>query len=224
MTVPDATTNALGAYLLGSLEPAERAQVRAHLQGCQGCQQEVASLAGLPGLLGRLQRTEVERLTGPKPPADPSVLDRSLTELRHRRDARRHRRLLSVAAALVLSATVGAAVLTLGHSESGSGSVATPVTQTLSGADAKTGVAVRFDLTGQPWGTTIGVVLDRVPNGTHCVLVVVSRDGRRIVAGSWQGAYEGTTNIIAAADIAVEQVSSLEVDTNDGQRLVSVAA
>jgi anti-sigma-K factor RskA len=41
----------LGGYVLGALEPAERADFEEHLAGCQRCQAEVAELRGLPELL-----------------------------------------------------------------------------------------------------------------------------------------------------------------------------
>lgn len=44
-------TTDLGAYVLGSLEPAERAAVDEHLLSCPTCAAELADLAGLPALL-----------------------------------------------------------------------------------------------------------------------------------------------------------------------------
>jgi anti-sigma-K factor RskA len=41
----------LGGYVLGALEPAERADFEEHLAGCERCQAEVAELRGLPALL-----------------------------------------------------------------------------------------------------------------------------------------------------------------------------
>lgn len=41
----------LGGYVLGALEPAERAGFEEHLAGCERCQAEVAELRGLPELL-----------------------------------------------------------------------------------------------------------------------------------------------------------------------------
>jgi anti-sigma-K factor RskA len=43
----------LGGYVLGALEPAERAAFEEHLAGCEACQREVAELRGLPELLER---------------------------------------------------------------------------------------------------------------------------------------------------------------------------
>ena len=41
----------LGVYVLGAIEPAERALVDAHLLTCRDCRDELAGLAGLPALL-----------------------------------------------------------------------------------------------------------------------------------------------------------------------------
>jgi len=42
---------ALGVYVLGAIDPAERARVDAHLTTCEECRAELAEFAGLPGLL-----------------------------------------------------------------------------------------------------------------------------------------------------------------------------
>lgn len=60
---------ALGAYVLGALEPADRAAVANHLGGCAECRAELAGLAGLPGLLARLQLADVVE------PDEPSSTD-----------------------------------------------------------------------------------------------------------------------------------------------------
>ena len=43
---------ALGVYVLGAIDPAERAQVDEHLASCPGCREDLAGLAGLPAMLG----------------------------------------------------------------------------------------------------------------------------------------------------------------------------
>ena len=42
--------HALGVYVLGAIDPAERSMVDAHLSTCPECREELAGLAGLPGL------------------------------------------------------------------------------------------------------------------------------------------------------------------------------
>jgi len=41
----------LGVYVLGAIDPAERALVDSHLATCRDCRDELAGLAGLPALL-----------------------------------------------------------------------------------------------------------------------------------------------------------------------------
>jgi anti-sigma factor RsiW len=58
----DEIRHALGAYVLGAIDPAERAVVDRHIATCPACRDELAGLAGLPALLGRLSLAEVESL------------------------------------------------------------------------------------------------------------------------------------------------------------------
>jgi hypothetical protein len=49
---------ALGVYVLGAIDPAERALVDAHLATCEACQAELADLADLPALLAMVPAEE----------------------------------------------------------------------------------------------------------------------------------------------------------------------
>lgn len=48
----------LGVYVLGAIDPAERALVDSHLAGCRDCRDELAGLAGIPALLSRVGAEE----------------------------------------------------------------------------------------------------------------------------------------------------------------------
>ena len=65
---------ALGVYVLGAIDPAERAQVDEHLATCSECRDELASLAGLPAMLRKVPVVEAERLAAPDAELDPSVV------------------------------------------------------------------------------------------------------------------------------------------------------
>src|SRR5215471_2605101 len=65
---------ALGVYVLGAIDPAERAQVDEHLATCAECREELASLAGLPAMLRKVPVVEAERLAAPDAELDPSVV------------------------------------------------------------------------------------------------------------------------------------------------------
>src|SRR5580704_3477875 len=86
--------HALGVYVLGAIDPAERGFVDAHLSTCPECREELAGLAGLPALLRRVPVAEAERLAHDEIdevpadlPADEPILRSLLTRTaRHRRE------------------------------------------------------------------------------------------------------------------------------------------
>ena len=57
----------LGVYVVGAIEPAERARLESHLEGCPACRDELAGLAGLPALLGRVDQEQLAQVAGPPP-------------------------------------------------------------------------------------------------------------------------------------------------------------
>jgi anti-sigma-K factor RskA len=88
----------LGGYVLGALEPAERAGFEEHLAGCERCQAEVAELRGLPELLEQ---------AAPPVEVPPSLRERTFAAVeraaaRERRRRRLRLALTAVAACLVL--------------------------------------------------------------------------------------------------------------------------
>src|SRR6478672_7141603 len=88
-----------GAYVLGALSPAERAEYERHLSVCPTCRESVAALAVLPGLLSRLDPSTIapQQVTAP-----PTLLPRTLALIATRRRAERlRRRWLTLAAAVV---------------------------------------------------------------------------------------------------------------------------
>jgi Putative zinc-finger len=65
---------ALGVYVVGAIDPAERVLVERHVALCLGCRAELAGLAGIPALLGRVTLDELERQPAPVPPGGPPFL------------------------------------------------------------------------------------------------------------------------------------------------------
>jgi len=203
-------TQALGAYLVGALDPHERADVEAHLAHCPACRDELAGLAGLPGLMSRLTVDEV--LAGP-PAVDDALLERLLSSASRERRVARHRRWLAVAAAVVMLAvgTVGgvtayrASNATHWHSVSAASG---RVHMTVAMASVSTGTSLNLHLSG-------------VPAEQWCRLVAVSDSGKREVAGSWDATYAGTAAIKGTTAIPYQHLSQLVIETGDGTVLVS---
>jgi putative zinc finger protein len=210
LSCADATV-ALGAYVIGSLEPAERADLEAHLAMCPACRDELAELAPLPGLLSRLSVEEA--LTGP-PPVDDAMLERLLAAAqRERRRVARGRWLAAAAAVVVLVAGTAGGV---------AGWRATHATSWTSYAASSGRVHLSVKLASAQSGTRLEMSMRGVAKDERCSLVVVARDGRTEVAGWWEATYSGTAHINGTTSIPRSQVAQLRVVTDTGERLVTL--
>jgi anti-sigma factor RsiW len=65
---------ALGVYVLGAIDPDERAAVDEHLDTCQECRAELAEFMELPGLLALVPAEEAIALADGPLPGDPPLL------------------------------------------------------------------------------------------------------------------------------------------------------
>ena len=223
---------ALGVYVVGAIDPAERSVVNRHLAWCSACRDELAGLAGLPALLGRVTLEEAERgrrdaATTEAP--SPLLLNSMLTEAAKRRNARRRRSaLLAVAASVVVFVGGGAGAAALVSATQA------PTSQSqhhdavdwekVSGRNGATNVIASVKYRRQVWGTEISTWVSGVPAGTRCQLWVIDSSGRRTLAGGWQepavehGIWYPGSVAVAAGSIRAFQV------TSHGKTLVTVSS
>jgi hypothetical protein len=217
---------ALGVYVLGAAEPAERALVRMHLARCRECREELAALAGLPGLLRRVPGDEAERLfageadaAGAAGPADPGVTAGPLAGsalpvlLRRTAKTRRTRRWLAAAA------TAAAVVVASGSGVAASGVFAAnapaprPIPwETFSARNDVTLASATVRYAPAPWGARVEVRVSGIAPGTACQLRVIASGGHRGIAGSWiiaRGEYG--TWIPASTSFPAESVTGFAV-------------
>ena len=225
----------LGVYVVGAIDPADRAMVDQHLAGCPECREELAGLAGLPALLGRVPFDEAAQIANfaertnpgvhPDPePAHSETLTPLLAKVAQRRRASRWRN-LAAAAAVVLVATgsaAGAAQLAQAPAVS-----TTPAAAHWDSAHATTpGTNVTADVRyrGRPWGTELVARVSGIKPGTTCQFWVIGAHGQRWLAGSWTVASawadESYTETVAAPASAVH---AFQV-TTAGRTLVTVRA
>lgn len=177
--------NQLGVYLLGAVGPGERAQIEEHLAACPWCREELAGLAGLPGLLRRVPpdvalHAWIDDATGspPGPPLD--VLIGRVLAIRFRR------RLMAVAAVLVIAAAAATGVQVLHTIPASTTAATTPRwTGTATGASAATGALATVRYATESWGTQLEVQITGIPAGTRCELRVTNVQGQVITAGGW---------------------------------------
>ena len=180
--------HALGVYVLGAIEPGDRAQVDEHLATCTDCREELASLAGLPALLRRVPTAEAERLavadqadsaTGETPPDH--LLPALLARTTQARRVRRWRELAAAAAVAVLALGAGAAA----HGQ------ASHIWHTVSAIDGRTGATLTVKYASVHWGTMMTAQVSGIPAGTVCQFQVTDTQGHHIVVGGWRVEYQG---------------------------------
>jgi hypothetical protein len=182
----------LGVYVLGAIDPAERATVDAHLAGCSDCREELAGLAGLPALLGRVPFEEAERITGPHPgpglPAgkaeqagqtDIPAVTPILAKVAHQRRVRRWRGLAAAAAVVLVTST--AATVSMHAMDA----PAAAHWQSDQRTDPVTHVKLAVKYAAQPGGTKLEAEVTGIRTGTTCEFWVTGSDGQRWSAGSW---------------------------------------
>jgi len=190
----------LGVYVVGAIEPAERALVDAHLNTCRDCREELAGLAPLPALLRRITPEEAARIAYPAADggagkdlpdddreAAPRVLDAMLVQVRARRRTRRVRSAFGIAAGVVIAVGGGAAVgAALSPQPAPRHHVAIRTTE-IAGPVSVGGrtATVRYGTSQWGTGTTMSVKVTGFPQWTACKFWVLTENGHRQEAGSW---------------------------------------
>jgi Putative zinc-finger len=231
--------HALGVYVLGAIDPGDRAQVDEHLATCADCREELASLAGLPALLRRVPTAEAQRLAvaDPAEPAtDETVSDHMLPALlartAHRRRVHRWRELAAAAAVVVLALGAGAAGASLlGSSQPAPRSpvaVQIPPAQawhTVTGTDQLTGTTMTVKYVPMSWGTAMVVRVVGIPSGTVCNFQITDSEGHRWVVGGWRVNYRSSspTWYPASTSLADAMLHSFQV-TVGGKVMATVDA
>jgi hypothetical protein len=221
----------LGVYVLGAIDPAERALVDAHMLTCRECRDELAGLAGLPALLSRVNPDEISRIhaddavptvTDDRPPAEliGTVLD--LAEARRRRTRWRF-----VAAAAAVVAIAGG--LYGGLSSIGTQTARVPLSvgvtdwETVHTTSRVTGATASIKYSQELWGHAFEVQVDRIPLGTTCQLWVVFPDGTRTQVAAWTTARdEGKVWYAGSMASTAEPISSFQITANDKVLLTAV--
>ena len=222
--------SALGVYVVGAIDPADRAVVESHLSWCVACREELAGLAALPGRLGSVPATDVSHLVLDEPGRaaaqgghPPEATLRSLLE--RAAALRRHlmwRRVAAAAAVAVITAGGAVAVSRmLAPPQFRPAASAVPWTATAHGRDPRTGAGATVEYSAQPWGLRAQVQVSGIPAGTRCELLVEG-PGQRVVAGGWTVAAGHADAWYPASAPLASGVRGFDVATMSGKSLVSV--
>jgi Putative zinc-finger len=174
----------LGVYLLGAIEPGQRALVDRHLPACAPCRAELAGLAELPALLRRVPVEEAWQLrpdtTAPPPGPSLAALAGQVSGIRRRR------RRLTAAAAVMAGLAAACGLLGL-HAVMARPQAAAAVewAGTAQGTNPVTGAWAAVRYTPLPWGTELEVQVTGIAAGTRCQLQVTGPNGQDLAAGGW---------------------------------------
>jgi Putative zinc-finger len=218
----------LGVYVLGAIDPAERALVDAHLVTCRDCRDELAGLAGLPALLARVNPDEVSRIgaddtvradahagADDQPPDEliGTVLD--LAEARRRRT--RWRFMAAAAAVVAIAGGLFGGLSSMTTTRT----VAVPVSsggahwETVEATNSVTGASGSVAYSEEMWGDAFAVLVDHIPSGTTCQLWVVHPDGTRTQVAAWTTAKdEGQVWYTGSMPKTSQPISSFEITAN----------
>lgn len=239
MECPEARIS-LGVYVLGAIDPAERAQVDAHLGTCQECRDELAGLAGLPALLARVSREEAIALADTsdspfpwadiEPPEPPRELLATVLDL----TAARRRRRRWGGAGLAVAAAAIAAVGVFGglqlKSSPAQPTVAAGAQQNLyvgpqnsaiqTATGQSGGMTATVSYSSMGWGTYLDTKVKGIPVGTNCQLWVIDTKGNRVLAGGWvTDNLEGSVWYPSSVGMSPKDITAFEVTVGQGKAI-----
>jgi len=225
---------ALGVYVVGAIDPAERVIVDAHLSQCQDCREELAGLAGLPALLGRVPLRDAERLALDstelrdleEPPAE--LLDSLLGQISSRRRARRWRVAAAAAAAAVIAVgggIGGGMLISHGQGSTPPSSLhhAQQTPELVRGSDQATHVSAAVYYSPKKSGTSMQVQVSGIRNGTYCQFWLTTVSDQHFLVGGWMVNGNHGNWYGASSPVAPAMVRSFDISAG-GKVLVTVKA
>ena len=213
---------ALGAYLLGVLEPAECSALERHMVRCAECRAALMELAPLVGLLQHVPFEESLQMAqaGPTPTAPgaaPDSVDTAQAVSRVVRRARGRRALIAGALAAAAAVTGVGVSLSMQSSQP----AAVPSAVTVSATDPATHVTASAALVPGATGASIRLRLSGLPPAV-CRLVVHARDGRTETAASWTSGYATAVSVPGSSSLGVRDIARMDVVTSSGRLLVEL--
>ena len=222
------TRISLGVYVLGAIDPAERALVDAHLATCRDCRDELAGLASLPALLARVGPEELTRIDAEGArPADaepPPELVGTVLDLAAARRRRSWWRYAGAAAAVVVLVAGIFGGLAASRSPAPSFTPGAGAWNEATASSTATGIKANIYFASEDWGTAFAVKVNGIPEGTTCQLSVTYTNGTHAYVTAWMtGQDEGKVYYWGSLPSTGETPASFQI-TSGKQTLVTTPA
>ncbi|HYG94313.1 MAG TPA: zf-HC2 domain-containing protein [Nocardioides sp.] len=226
-----------GAYVLGSLSAAERAEYERHLAGCDECATGVRELAGLPGLLARVS-PDVLDPTHEDEPVPETLLPGLVARVR--RDRRRRS---TAAALLAAAATVlvigGTAIAVRAWDDDGGDPITAPPPSSATSTSALPAQPQRMtslgsgsvtgwiSLTEDAAGTRLDLTCTYESSYGHgpytYTMTVRTADGRVEQVKRWRAMPGEERRVTGTTSATVDEIVSVVVRTADGYPVLRLA-
>ncbi|KHL04000.1 anti-sigma factor family protein [Sinomonas humi] len=218
---------ALGAYLLGALDPEEARAVEDHVATCPACQAQIEELETLPALLDGVPSARAEALVEAPVqlndlPAPPALLAR----VRARRRALRLRWAAALAGAAAASLALGVALgpvvagVTTAEPPTASPSPSPAASYLITSSD---GAQVDLALVRKGWGTELDLVCRGMPSAGVFSVWVVADDGAQERAASWSSTgYAGRAVLTGATSYQLASIRSIQIRDDTQRTLASL--
>lgn len=216
-----------GAYVLGSLAPAERTMYERHLAVCPVCREAVAEIAVLPGLLGRLDATAASQIVGGEDGLDapesrlPKLIEAAAKSRRREAWVRRWR----MAGAIVAAAAI-ATFASFGFApDDNPARQDPPVAMAAMTKVQTTPVNAEVALTQTVAGTEVRMHCTYANNGDEhgpytYRLVAVGADGTKEQVGSWMAGPGSDLTLSGVTHFAYHDIDKVELQKNSGDPIL----
>lgn len=213
----DRHAQSAAAYVLGALDPAERAAYEEHLATCASCRAEVVDAESVMPFLQVSEEGDLDRVEE-VPPLPDTLLPRLLAAERHERRRRRRLRvgLGAVAAACVLVlGTVVIASRSGGGPDSRPMAAAQPTSLRATAALEATGSGTR--ITVRCWDRT-----GAASAGYAYTLSARSRSGRVTPLGTWRLDDGQPITFTTSSSLTADEIAAIDISDIDGTTLLEL--
>jgi predicted anti-sigma-YlaC factor YlaD len=202
---------AIGAYVLGTLDDRRRTALLAHLDGCPDCRAEAAEL----GEVARSLALADPLRSGDSRPAPPSRLQNAILSRieEERRDTRRSRIRTRARSVLGIAAVVAAIGLYL--------VIRDPAPHAnLDFSSVPPGVVSSAELTYESWGTRIELAAAGLPEKSVYNVWLARSGGDRVAAGTFWTPEEGDVDITLTAALPLKDCKGIGVSDESGETVM----